>query len=143
MFTIEIIGRLFLATILGGVIGFEREKFGKEAGMRTHALVALASALFTIVSKYGFDGENVDPSRVASNLVVGIGFLGAGIILKQENRVKGLTTAAGLWVVAALGIIVGLGWYWLAMITTILVYIVLLFTGLVPEAVKPKEERGK
>ena len=107
----EFILRIFIASVLGGLIGLEREYRAKEAGFRTHFLVALGAALFMIVSAYGFgdsmttDLHRWDVSRVASQVVSGIGFIGAGTIIfrKQENMVSGLTTAAGLWVVAAIG----------------------------------------
>ena len=119
----EFILRIFVAALLGGLIGLEREYRAKEAGFRTHFLVALGSALFMVVSAYGFcdvqmDGmtSRWDVSRVASQVVSGIGFIGAGTIIfrKQENMVSGLTTAAGLWVTAAIGLACGGGMYVLA-----------------------------
>jgi putative Mg2+ transporter-C (MgtC) family protein len=111
--------RLALAAALGGVIGFERELRDREAGLRTHMLVCLGSALFTIVSAYGFheflvSGDQVvraDPTRIAAQIVTGIGFLGAGAIIRQGVSVRGLTTAATLWVAAAIGIAAGAGYY--------------------------------
>ena len=108
---VEFLLRLFCAAVLGGIIGLEREYRSKEAGFRTHFLVALGSALFMIVSAYGFtdaltnDLQRWDLSRVAAQVVSGIGFIGAGTIIfrKTENIVSGLTTAAGLWVTAAIG----------------------------------------
>ena len=97
-----IIGRLALAAALGMVIGVERTYRAKTAGIRTHFLVALGSALFMIVSRYGFDGAG-DPGRVAAQIVSGIGFLGAGTIIMQKHVVHGLTTAAGMWVAAGIG----------------------------------------
>ena len=126
----ELILRIFIAALLGGLIGLEREYRAKEAGFRTHFLVALGSALFMVVSAYGFcdvqmDGmtSRWDVSRVASQVVSGIGFIGAGTIIfrKQENMVSGLTTAAGLWVVAAIGLACGVGMYVLATACTFLV----------------------
>jgi putative Mg2+ transporter-C (MgtC) family protein len=121
--------RLLLATIFGALIGLEREYHAKEAGVRTHLLVALGSCLFMILSIYGFDAfldhDNVsfDPSRIASQVVTGIGFIGAGTIIfhKSENVVRGLTTAAGVWVTAAIGLACGGGMYVLASAATILV----------------------
>ena len=122
--------RIFVAAILGGLIGLEREYRAKEAGFRTHFLVALGSALFMIVSAYGFgdvqmDGmtSRWDVSRVASQVVSGIGFIGAGTIIfrKSENIVSGLTTAAGLWVTAAIGLACGGGMYVLSIATTLMV----------------------
>jgi putative Mg2+ transporter-C (MgtC) family protein len=111
--------RLALAAALGGVIGFERELRDREAGLRTHMLVCLGSALFTIVSAYGFHDFLVsndqvvraDPTRIAAQIVTGIGFLGAGAIIRQGVSVRGLTTAATLWVAAAIGIAAGAGYY--------------------------------
>ena len=109
--------------VLGGVIGIEREFRSKDAGFRTHFLVALGSALFTVVSQYGFGIDLKDSSRVAAQVVSGIGFLGAGTIIFQKNMVRGLTTAAGLWVTAAIGLACGTGLYVVAPITTTLVLV--------------------
>ena len=125
--------RLALAALLGGLIGFEREMREREAGLRTHLLVSLGSALFTIVGAYGFhafldSGANVvraDPTRIAAQIVTGIGFLGAGAIIRQGLSVRGLTTAATLWVVAAVGMAAGAGYYSVAVITTGLVLLAL------------------
>ena len=125
--------RLSLAAVLGGLIGVERELREREAGLRTHLLVSLGSALFTIVSAYGFhaflaSGASVvraDPTRIAAQIVTGIGFLGAGAIIRQGLSVRGLTTAATLWVVAAVGLAAGAGYYSAAVITTALVLIAL------------------
>lgn len=126
----ELILRIFIAALLGGLIGLEREYRAKEAGFRTHFLVALGSALFMIVSAYGFSDVQMDGmtsrwdvSRVAAQVVSGIGFIGAGTIIfrKQENMVSGLTTAAGLWVTAAIGLACGGGMYVLAIACTVLV----------------------
>ncbi len=125
--------RLSLAAVLGGMIGAERELRDREAGLRTHLLVSLGSALFTIVGAYGFhaflnSGANVvrvDPTRIAAQIVTGIGFLGAGAIIRHGFSVRGLTTAATLWVVAAVGMAAGAGYYSVAAITTALVLIAL------------------
>ena len=117
--------------MLGGLIGVERELREREAGLRTHLLVAVGSALFTIVSAYGFheflaSGQAVvraDPTRIAAQIVTGIGFLGAGAIIRQGLSVRGLTTAATLWVVAAIGMATGAGYYSGAVITTALVLV--------------------
>ena len=128
----EFILRIFVTSLLGGIIGLEREYRAKEAGFRTHFLVALGSAVFMIVSAYGFgevtmDGmtSRWDVSRVAAQVVSGIGFIGAGTIIfrKQENMVSGLTTAAGLWVTAAIGLACGGGMYVLAIAASILVLV--------------------
>ena len=113
--------RLSMALVLGGAIGIEREYRAKEAGFRTHFLVALGSALFCIVSQYGFGFDLKDSSRVAAQVVSGIGFLGAGTIIFQKNVVRGLTTAAGLWVTAAIGLACGTGMYVAALATTLMV----------------------
>lgn len=128
---LEFILRIFVAALLGGIIGLEREYRAKEAGFRTHFLVALGSALFMIVSAYGFEGAMLTPehrwdvSRVASQVVSGIGFIGAGTIIfhKSENVVRGLTTAAGLWVTAAIGLACGGGMYVLSIASTFLVLV--------------------
>ena len=114
--------RLALAAILGGLIGVERELREREAGLRTHLLVALGSALFTIVGAYGFHdfGSKVDPTRVAAQIVTGIGFLGAGTIIREGISVRGLTTAGSLWIVAAIGMASGAGYYWPAVAGTAL-----------------------
>jgi putative Mg2+ transporter-C (MgtC) family protein len=123
--------RLALAAVLGGLIGVERELREREAGLRTHLLVSVGSALFTIVGAYGFHdfvvpGHSVvDPTRIAAQIVTGIGFLGAGAIIRQGLSVRGLTTAATLWVVAAVGLASGAGYYSAAVITTALVLIAL------------------
>ena len=118
--------RLGLAALLGGAIGVERELRDREAGIRTHLLVSLGSALFTIISAFGFhellsSGGAVvraDPTRIAAQIVTGIGFLGAGAIIREGVSVRGLKTAATLWVVAAIGMACGAGWYGAALITT-------------------------
>lgn len=113
--TLEFIIRLFVASLIGAIIGFERKYRAKGAGVGTHVLVAIGAALFMIDSQHGFAGANrFDAARVAAGVVSGIGFLGGGIILKQQNRVSGLTTAAGLWVTAAMGLAIGSGLYILA-----------------------------
>ncbi|MGA3038139.1 MAG: MgtC/SapB family protein [Vulcanimicrobiaceae bacterium] len=126
----DLILRLSVATILGAVIGIERERTEHAAGLRTHALVSLGAALFMIVSAYGFTsvlGTNVtlDPSRVAGQVASGVGFLGAGTIILRREIVRGLTTAASIWTVAAIGLASGGGMYESAAIATILVLIVL------------------
>lgn len=120
---IDITLRLLIAMLLGGVIGIEREYPSKEAGFRTHFLVALGSALFCIVSQYGFGFDLKDSSRVAAQVVSGIGFLGAGTIIFQKNVVRGLTTAAGLWVTAAIGLACGSGMFAAAAIATALIIV--------------------
>ena len=106
----SLILRLLLAGVMGGLIGFEREFRAKEAGVRTHFIVALGSALFMIISQHAFVGR-FDAARVAAQVVSGIGFIGAGVIIFQKNMVRGVTTAAGLWVAAAIGLACGAGMY--------------------------------
>lgn len=122
----SLIGRLVVAGFLGAIVGLEREFRAKEAGLRTHFLVGLGSALFMLVSQYGFaEAETLsgifkaDAARVAAQIVTGIGFIGAGAIMVQRHYVHGLTTAAGLWVVAAIGMAAGSGLYVLSVIATV------------------------
>jgi putative Mg2+ transporter-C (MgtC) family protein len=122
----ELLGRLALAAALGGAIGIEREIREQEAGLRTHMLVSVGAALFTVVGAYGFEGQNVDPSRIAAQIVTGVGFLGAGAIMRRGFSVRGLTTAATLWVVAAVGLASGAGYYSAAAIATGLVLVLLV-----------------
>jgi putative Mg2+ transporter-C (MgtC) family protein len=122
---------IFVGAILGGAIGLEREYRSKEAGFRTHFLVGLGSALFMVLSMHGFDGFEGqpgviiqrDPARMAAQVVSGIGFIGAGTIIFQRNVVKGLTTAAGLWVTAAIGLACGGGMYILSIASTLMVLV--------------------
>jgi putative Mg2+ transporter-C (MgtC) family protein len=127
--TTEFILRLFLAGIMGAIIGLDREYRAKEAGYRTHFLVSLGSALIMIVSQHGF-GEildtpnvNLDPSRIASQVVTGIGFIGAGTIILHKQIVRGLTTAAGIWATSGIGLAIGAGMYTLGISATILTLI--------------------
>jgi putative Mg2+ transporter-C (MgtC) family protein len=117
--------RLLLASVLGGIVGWQRESADKPAGFRTHIIVCLGAALFTLVSAVGFFGSGADPARVASNIVVGIGFLGAGTIWRTGGSVQGLTTAASLWTVAAIGTATGLGYYFGGAAATLLVIVTL------------------
>jgi putative Mg2+ transporter-C (MgtC) family protein len=121
----DVIKRLLLAAFIGGVIGAERELRGKSAGFRTNILIAIGSALFTILS-LTLDAERGDPSRIAAQVVVGIGFLGAGAIMRTRGGVQGLTTAATVWVNAALGMAAGAGLYALASIAAVITLVVLL-----------------
>ena len=116
--------RIFVAGLLGGAIGFEREFRSKEAGVRTHFIVALGSALFMIISQYAFTGQ-FDHARVAAQVVSGIGFIGAGVIIFQKNVVRGVTTAAGLWVAAAIGLACGAGMYAVAIAAMLMTIICL------------------
>jgi putative Mg2+ transporter-C (MgtC) family protein len=121
--------RLLLAVFLGGIIGLQRELSGKEAGLRTNMLICSGAALFTIVSMYGFPGS--DPSRLAAGVVSGIGFIGAGVILHRTGgTVVGLTTAATIWAVAAIGVSAGAGLYIISSVATVLMLIILLLPHL-------------
>jgi putative Mg2+ transporter-C (MgtC) family protein len=129
----ELVLRVALAAVLGGAIGAERELRERGAGLRTHLLVAVGSALFTLVSAYGFsdfefstrEGVVFDPTRIAAQIVTGIGFLGAGAIIRQGLSIRGLTTAATLWIVAAIGLAAGAGYYSAAVVTTAVVLLAL------------------
>lgn len=137
--TSQYILTIFIAAILGGAIGFEREYRSKEAGFRTHFLVGLASGLFMVISMHGFDGFigqpgviiQRDPARMAAQVVSGMGFIGAGTIIFQKNAVRGLTTAAGLWVTSAIGMTAGVGMYGLAIAATFLVILCLEATNFI------------
>jgi len=120
-FDIETIFRLALAIALGGLIGFERELKHRPAGLRTHMLVSLGATVFTIIS-LSFD---VEPSRIAAGIVTGIGFLGAGSIIAQKGHIRGITSAATLWVVAGIGLSIGVGQYVIAIITALFVFVIL------------------
>ncbi|HEX6128490.1 MAG TPA: MgtC/SapB family protein [Candidatus Limnocylindria bacterium] len=122
---VELAIRLTAGLVLGAVIGFERELHRQPAGFRTHSLVALGAALFTIVSAYGFSGPLVDPTRIAAQIVSGIGFIGAGTILQHRGNIRGLTTAASLWSVAAIGTAAGAGMIIMAVVGTLLILVVL------------------
>lgn len=123
---LDMLARLIVATALGALVGYERERMGKPAGVRTHGMVALGATLFTLVSIYGFSGGH-DPARVAAQVVTGIGFVGAGAILHLRHTVHGLTTAASLWVTAAIGLAVGVGMLAMSAATAILVFLLLRF----------------
>ncbi len=126
----EYIIRILLAAMCGALIGFEREKRFKSAGLRTHILVAMASALMMIVSKYGFfdvlgtKGVSLDASRIAAGVVTAIGFLGAGVIFVRNESTIGITTAAGLWATVGIGIAIGAGMYFIGVMTTLLVIVI-------------------
>jgi putative Mg2+ transporter-C (MgtC) family protein len=121
------IGRVFLAFVLGGLVGFERERTQRPAGLRTHMLVAAGAACFTVASIYGFQGlgANSDPARLAAQIITGIGFLGAGAIFRTGDTVKGITTASSIWITAAIGILIGAGMIYLAIFTTVMTWFVL------------------
>jgi putative Mg2+ transporter-C (MgtC) family protein len=127
-FQVGIALRLIVAAAFGALVGIEREIHGHSAGFRTHTLVAVGSAIFTILSIYGFPSSPsapVDPTRIAAQIVTGIGFLGAGAILKAGPNIHGLTTAASLWAVAAIGMAVGAGAWLVAAVGTLIILFVL------------------
>lgn len=120
----ECILRLFVAAVLGGLVGLDREYRAKEAGLRTHFLVGMGSALFMVISMYGFGEEHSgDPGRIAAQVVTGIGFIGAGSIMINKQFVRGLTTASGLWATAGIGLAVGAGMYWIGIVAMVLTII--------------------
>lgn len=122
---IDLVLRLTAGVVLGAIIGFEREFHRQPAGFRTHSLVSLGAALFTVVGAFGFSGDLADPTRVAAQIVSGIGFIGAGTILQHRGHIRGLTTAASLWSVAAIGTAAGAGLYVVAGVGTLLILVVL------------------
>ncbi len=133
----ELLFRIILAAICGALIGYERTNRGKGAGIRTHTIVAIASCLMMIISQYGFGdffnsfsipGVDMrhDPSRIAAQIVSGIGFLGAGMIFIQKNVVTGLTTAAGIWAVSGIGMAIGCGMYFIGIASTVIIFVVQL-----------------
>lgn len=124
--------RILAAGLCGGIIGYERQRRRKFAGIKTHSIVALSSALMIILSKYGFydvlsDYIRLDPSRVAAGIVTAIGFLGSGVILFGNNNVTGITTAAGIWATVGVGMIIGSGMYFIGCISTILIILIEMF----------------
>lgn len=125
----ELLLRVLIAGICGSIIGFERKSRAKEAGVRTHFVVAVGSALMIIISKYGFQDQigwsnlSLDPSRVAAGVVSGVGFLGAGMIFMQKHTVKGLTTAAGIWATAGIGMAVGAGMYFVGIGVMLIIFV--------------------
>lgn len=133
-YQLEYFIRILLAGICGSVIGLERRKRFKDAGIRTHLILAIGCAVIMIVSKYAFaDTLDYDAARVASNIITGVGFLGAGVIFVKSGSVRGLTTAAGIWTTAAIGMAIGAGFYLLGIgVTILLVVIQLLLYRLVP-----------
>lgn len=127
-FKIEWVYQILFAALLGAMIGYERHYQSKEAGIRTHTFVAMASALLVIISKYGFEGaDKYDASRVAASVISGIGFLGAGVIFVRKDVIHGLTTAAGIWSTSAVGMAVGAGMYTIGAISSILMIVMQIF----------------
>lgn len=127
----EIIVRMLISLLIGLIIGYERSRHQKPAGIRTYSLVCIGSTLFMIVSAYGLrtnptiEGFRMDPGRIAAQIVTGIGFLGAGVIWKDRGNVRGLTTAANLWVTAGLGMAIGLGLYFLTLVSVVCIFLAL------------------
>lgn len=143
---LEMITRLLLTLILSGLIGFERQIHRRDAGLRTHILVALGSCLIMLTSMYVFDiykdKVSLDPARIAAGVITGIGFLGAGAIIREPERIRGLTTAASLWVAAGIGLAVGIGFNRVAIYTTVLVLIVLHFLRYVEGSLTKEDKHG-
>jgi len=141
----QVIIRLVLSVILAGFIGIERQMHRRTAGLRTHILVSLGSCLIMLTSLYIFaiykNEVPLDPARIAAGVITGIGFLGAGAIIRDRSGVKGLTTAASLWLVAGIGLSVGCGFYSASIVTTLLALVVLLFLRNIEEAVFGREEK--
>jgi len=144
-FELQIVLKLLLAMILGGIIGWEREVGRRPAGLRTHILVCLGATLITILAI--FIGENyshlgsIDSTRIIAGIVTGIGFLGAGAIIHAKESVRGLTTAASIWLVAAIGIAIGCGFYFSAIITVIFTMIVLIFLLQMEKALERRRDK--
>ncbi len=139
---IQNFGRLCLAALFGGIVGLERERLNRVAGLRTHVLVSLGAAIFTLLSVEAFTGGGPrDPARVAAQVVSGVGFLGAGTIMKEGGNIRGLTTAASLWVTAAIGMSVGVGFVKEAFVTTVLVVVSLLLLKRLEFLYAPTEHR--
>jgi putative Mg2+ transporter-C (MgtC) family protein len=150
LFDLDVLIKIALALILGGVIGLEREYHGRPAGLRTNILVCLGATILIIASKslpavvsdMGFRGNLViDPARLAAGIITGIGFLGAGVILKTTDFIRGVTTAACVWLSAALGIVIGMGFYLLALISTGMALFVLIFLDMLGNVIYPVSYR--
>ncbi len=143
---LQMVTRLLLTLTLSGLIGLERQVHRRDAGLRTHILVALGSCLIMLTSLYVFDiykdKASLDPARIAAGVITGIGFLGAGAIIREPERIRGLTTAASLWVVAGIGLAVGIGFNKVAIYTTILVLIVLHFLRYVEGSLTKEGKHG-
>ena len=143
---LQMVIRLLLTLVLGGLVGLERQVHRRDAGLRTHILVALGSCLIMLTSLYVFDiykGQvALDPARIAAGVVTGIGFLGAGTIIRSPDGIKGLTTAASLWVVSGIGLAVGVGFNKIAIYATLLVLIVLHFLRYVEGSLTKEDKHG-
>jgi len=143
-FLLQIIARLFLAAILGGIIGYERETENKPAGFRTNMLVCIGSALVMVTSQFLFKEyvslTNMDPARLGAQVISGIGFIGAGTIIRDGLHVRGLTTAASLWVVACVGLAAGIGFYEGAIACTLFIYLILIAMKKFQDRIKVKNQ---
>ena len=143
---LDIVIRLGIATLLGALIGLERERHGKEAGFRTYTIVCLGSALIMLVSTHIYEvykhEADVDPSRIAAQVVSGIGFLGAGAIIRNPAGVKGITTAAGIWVASGIGLACGMGQFFPAIVSTLLVLVILMIFSRVDRWFEQKKQSG-
>ena len=142
---VEVFLRLLLSVLLSGLIGLERQMHRRNAGLRTHILVCLGSCLIMLTSLYVFDiykdKAPIDPARIAAGVITGIGFLGAGTIIREKERVIGLTTAASLWVAAGIGLSVGIGFYSASIFTTLLALVVLVLLRRIEGSMFCKEEK--
>ena len=133
------IERLLISAVLGGLIGVEREMRGQSAGFRTHMLVCMGAAMFTIISVSLSAAYSIDMSRIAAGVITGIGFLAAGTIFQDKDRIRGLTTAADIWVLAGIGVAIGFGYYALATAATIIALLVLILGKVLDFYLKPKK----
>lgn len=138
----EGLGRLGLSVVFGLALGLQRASARKPAGVRTHILVGLGATLMTLVSIYGFPGGSFDPTRIAAQIVTGIGFIGAGLIIREGHGVRGLTTAASLWMMAGIGMATGFGAYLLALASTALALVTLMFLGSLDTVVRENRRRA-
>ena len=137
--------RITLAFVLGGVVGWERQRVRRPAGLRTHMLVAAGAAAFTVASIYGFAGYGTvrDPARLAAQILTGIGFIGAGVIFHDRQQTRGLTTAASIWIVAAIGIMAGTGMVWVSIFTTALTWFALRILKRIEPPHPPEQPKRK
>lgn len=140
----DLILKLILSAIIGGIIGLEREMAEKPAGVRTNSLICLGSTLIMIVSIYvhqNYGTQGADPARIAAHVIAGIGFIGAGVILQSRGSVRGLTTAATIWAVAGIGLAIGCGFYAAALVSACIILIVLLIIGRIEKIIIKKENK--
>ncbi|MBI2871512.1 MAG: MgtC/SapB family protein [Candidatus Omnitrophica bacterium] len=143
---LTILCRLLLAAIFGGLIGLERELHGRAAGLRTHILVCIGSALLMLISielARQWQGSAPDPARIAAQVVTGIGFLGAGTIIRERAGIRGLTTAASIWTIAAVGLAIGMGFYFAALVTTAIALVALHFFSRLERRFSKRGDEGE